>query len=313
MTPSTQSPTLRPRAASRSTFSAALIGGLIGSLFGGAVAVSAVVAEPPHVPSVDAACESTAELRLLDDLDRATESLRDFSARIVFEKFDDLTEEAELRYGRVVYQRPLEGRHRAAVLFDRFIDSSGRSDEIDQRYVFVDGWLVEIDGAKRQFIKRQIVDPRSDQDPLRLGEGPLLIPFGQRRADIESTFRVSPAPPPTGRLAEAVDPASLRSLRLTPIVAPRDGDGYQTIDLHYDRETLLPALVLATDMNDSRSTVRILDPRQNTGLTETDDAMLSARTPSPTEWTIDIRPWRESPEAPASETLERDSNGAAGR
>jgi len=232
--------------------------------------------------------------KLLADLERTTDTLRDFSARIVYENLDSLTEEAELRYGRVVYQRPPEARHRMAILLDEYVDGGGRKESIDQRYVFVDGWVADIDAARRQFIKRQIASPDSDHDPLRIGQGPFPLPIGQRRDDVEARFEVVAAPAPVGRLAEGVAPASLRSLRLVPRAGMSEAEEFRTIDLHYSRETLLPVLVVAQGTDGSRRTVRLLRPLRNAGLSEEDLALLAIETPDPSLWTIDIRPWRAS-------------------
>jgi hypothetical protein len=230
---------------------------------------------------------------LLADLEAITDELADFTARIVYERLDSLTEEAELRYGRVVYQRPAGARHRMAILLDEYIDGTGRREKIDQRYVFADGWLVDIDGSRRQFIKRQIAPPTSDLDPLRIGQGPFPLPIGQRRADVEQRFTVHEAAIPTGRLAEDVDPATLRSVRLIPRPGTRESEEFRSIDLHYDHETLLPVLVLTDDVDGSRRTVKLFRPNRNGGLSSDDQALLSAETPDPSEWTIDVRPWRE--------------------
>ena len=227
---------------------------------------------------------------LLDELESAGEDLRDFQARMSYEKADALTG-AELRYGRVVYRRGTEGGSTLGLWFDEYVDASGRMDKVDELYVFTEGWLVEVDAARKQFIKRQIVPPGKTFDPLKLGEGPFPLPVGQRKAEVLARFLVSEAPPPSSRLLSGLEKEDLRTLRLVPLPGTRESRDFESVDLYYDRATLLPVGVVAAAPDKSVKTVRLRGLQRNEGLAEELLAKLSVATPDPREWIIDIRPW----------------------
>jgi len=257
------------------------------------------------VPDDPASRTDPATLELLSALERASDDLRHFDAVIVYEKFHALTDGAELQYGRVVYDRatPAPGtadaaRTRLGVFFDEYVDSTGRSEAVQQRFVFADGWLAEIDPGRRQFIKRQIVPAGERFDPLKLGEGPFPLPIGQRRDEVLARFDASSAPVPTARLLERIDKAAIeegrvRALRLIPRAGTREAEDFATLDLYYDRETLLPIGVVATSPEGDRKTVRLSKLRRNEPLGDELLQMLNVDTPKDTAgWTIDVRPWK---------------------
>jgi hypothetical protein len=257
------------------------------------------------VPDDSASRVDPATLELLSALERASDDLRHFEAAIVYERFHALTDGAELQYGRVIFDRTpaatgsTDGaRTRLGVFFDEYVDSTGRSEAVQQRFVFADGWLSEVDPGRRQFIKRQLVPAGERFDPLKLGEGPFPLPIGQRRAEVLARFEPSAASAPAVRLlefitAKAIQEGQVRSLRLVPRANTREAEDFATLDLYYDRDSLLPIGVVATSPEGDRKTVRLSKLRRNEPLSEAQLQMLNVDTPADTAgWTIDVRPWK---------------------
>lgn len=265
---------------------------------------SAVKSEPRQAnpPTTSPYVRSPAPLpggtdALLDRLERSAESLRDFSARIVYRKWDALTMRWEIRSGEVLYQvDPVSGSKRFAVLFDTLIVGNRKEDRL-KHYVFDGRWLVEIDHAHKQFIKRQIVAPGRMFDPLKLGQGPFPLPVGQPKQEVLARFEVEPAEVPAeGPLSRLTN---VDGLRLVPKPGTREAEDFLSVLLFYDRTTLLPvgietlgSVLLDADDPQSRARTIVLlsGVKRNAGV---DEEKLDILEPDPTQWRIDVRPWRE--------------------
>ncbi|MBM4112564.1 MAG: hypothetical protein FJ253_04190 [Phycisphaerae bacterium] len=245
----------------------------------GIVAIAILLSKP-------AADEARALVR---DVEAATADLRDFRAGVIVERVDSLTEESERRSGQVILEAASSGR-RFAISFDSFIGPDGRADESRRQFVYDSGWLAEIDFERKQFVNRQIVAPGELFDPLRVGEGPLPLPLGQRAEEVFARFEVEPASPPERGLLRHL--SGVRGVRLTPKPGLPEREETESVDLFYDASTLLPRGVLQRRPNGDRVEVLLREPRMNEGLDENARSLLTIRTPDPRDgWAVDVRPW----------------------
>ena len=226
---------------------------------------------------------------LLDAVERAAATLRDFRAAVTLETADDVTGDVERRLGSLVLVQE-EGKpatRRFAVVFEKFIDGAGRMDERPVRYLYADGWLTEADFTQRTLIRRQLARAGEGYDPLRPGEGPVPLPIGQRRADVQARFHAA--------LAADAPPPSLAKLGRPLVgVALRPKDGTSERDLRaatvwYDAETLVPAGVEATRAN-GRTVVTLRGAAFNAGLDDVQRALLTLAAGATAGWRIDERP-----------------------
>ena len=235
---------------------------------------------------------------LLDRLERSAEDLRDFQARIRYDIWDAATEEKQIRSGELIYQvNPVDGSKRFAILFDTFIFGN-RQEKEAKHYIFADGWLVEVDHNRKQFIKRQIVAPGEEFDPLKLGEGPFPLPIGQPKNEVLARFDVQLLDAPSDPfLAKMLTDRDVEGMVLFPKSQTPEAEKFQRVELFYDRETMLPIGInaVAADAIDpddpnsgNRKTVLLMDLKRNEGVDET---MLSIAEPDKRQWDIDIRPW----------------------
>lgn len=62
------------------------------------------------------------------------------------------------------------------MVFEKFIDGSGRMDERPVRYIYADGWLTEADFKQRTLVRRQLARAGEQYDPLKPGEGRFRFP-----------------------------------------------------------------------------------------------------------------------------------------
>ena len=235
---------------------------------------------------------------LLDRLERSAEDLRDFQARIRYDIWDAVLEEKQIRSGELIYQvDPDDRTKRFAILFDTF-SFGNRQEKESKHYIFADGWLVEVDHDRKQFIKRQIVAPGEEFDPLKLGEGPFPLPIGQPKNEVLARFDVKPLDVPSDPfLAKMLTDRDVEGMVLFPKPNTPEAEKFQRVELFYDRATMLPVGINAVaagaidpdDPNSSnRKTVLLTNLKRNEGV---DESKLSIAEPDKRQWDIDIRPW----------------------
>jgi len=235
---------------------------------------------------------------LLDRLERSAEDLRDFQANIRYDIWDAVTEGLQIRGGELIYQvDPDDKSKRFAINFNSLVIDQTRWDESVQ-YIFADGWVVEVDHKKKQFIKRQIVAPGEEFDPLKLGEGPFPLPIGQSKKEVLARFDVKLLDAPSDPfLAKMLTDRDVEGIVLFPKPNTSEAEKFQRVEIFYDRATMLPVGINAVaagaiDPDDpnsrNRKTVLLTNLKRNQGV---DESKLSIAEPDKREWDIDIRPW----------------------
>ena len=263
---------------------------------------------PPSVPSAPAAPAPAPALAtapaarfadadaLLTAVERTSDSLRDFRANITLETTDDVTGDTERRLGQLVFVQE-EGKpatRRFAVVFEKFIDGSGRMDERPVRYIYADGWLTEADFKQRTLVRRQLARAGEQYDPLKPGEGPVPLPIGQRRADVLARFDASLATAPDSTLLlKSARPMVGVRLKPKPGMADRD---LVEASVWYDAQSLVPVGVEA-QRKSGRTVVSLRDATMNGGIDAAQQALLSLAEKVTTGWRVDERPLTVTPGA----------------
>jgi hypothetical protein len=225
-----------------------------------------------------------------------SDSLRDFRANITLETTDDVTGDTERRLGQLVFVQE-EGKpatRRFAVVFEKFIDGSGRMDERPVRYIYADGWLTEADFKQRTLVRRQLARAGEQYDPLKPGEGPVPLPIGQRRADVLARFDASLATAPDSTLLlKSARPMVGVRLKPKPGMADRD---LVEASVWYDAQSLVPVGVEA-QRKSGRTVVSLRDATMNGGIDAAQQALLSLAEKVTTGWRVDERPLPVAPGA----------------
>ena len=269
----------------------------------GLLAASCQAAPPPpaQAPPPAAATHFATVEALLDAVEAKASALRDFSAAIGLETSDDVTGDTERRLGQLVFVQE-EGKpatRRFAVVFEKFIDASGRMDERPVRYLYADGWLTEADFTQRTLVRRQLARPGEGYDPLKPGEGPVPLPIGQRAEEVRSRFRVvlagAPTHPALAAMRDGKRPLVGLVLEPRPGMADRD---LRSATVWYDARTLAPCGVEAMRAQ-GRTTVILRDPLMNAGLDDAQRALLDLAAGATDGWRVDERPLPPAPSGPS--------------
>jgi len=261
-----------------------------------ALAVTATVPTVPQ-PAPDDPGPSAAGIRTADDLLRALEAseadLRDFAARIRWEKEQGLVGDVQIRTGalhfRMLDEREAEaGRVRQfRIAFDS-LDLGGTVTDERKEFIFDGRWLVERMPDEKQIIKREVVRPGETWDPMSV-DGPFPLPIGQKRSEILSRFEAELLPAP-----RADDPdtpplvAGFHHLRLVARAGEGEDEDLEQVDLWYDPATLLPGRAEIIQRNGDRSTFVLVRREANSGV---DPALFDTTLPE-RGWKVTVEPWK---------------------
>jgi len=254
--------------------------------------VQAPVPAPQTAPAPAPAPAANAESggALLDRLEARGRTMRDFSASVVVEQFDALTEEREVRRARVVMTGG-EGKKKViGIVIDEFIDASGRGATDGRRFLFEDGWLIEMDPARKQVVKRQLARAGESFDPLRLGDGPFIVPLGQPRAAVEREFVVSDASIPDHGFFKSLRSAAdgLCALQLVAREGTEAHRSMRSLTLVFDRATLAPRGVEVLKHNGDTERVLLRESAIDGGIDAKQAEVIAL--PDMAGWRVDERP-----------------------
>jgi hypothetical protein len=207
------------------------------------------------------------------------------TATISYIRTDPILDRKEIRTGKLLFRKAEDKSREAAIVFDTLIIGQRREAKL-KHYIFSGRWMAEVDHENKQFIKRELVAPGSENiDPFELGNGPIPLPIGQTKQSVLSKFTVTLIQKPEdGPLSKLDD--DIVGLHLVP----KNDDEWDYIDLFYDVSTWLPVGVRTVEKDGTERVSRLINSKVNE-LSEVDAKLLNIETPDPKEWSIDIRPW----------------------
>ena len=206
--------------------------------------------------------------RVLQRLESAHAGIDRFGSPLTYRREYALEGDFETRIGEIALRGTGADRE-FVIVFDRVIDADGHGTEERRYHVYRDGWWTEVDPGRRRVVARQIQEPGARRDPFELGEGPLPLPIGQRADRVRARFEVSMGEKPDEPLFRALEDPLV--LHLVPRTGTPAAEDIESIDLLYDRESLLPLGVRVTDDTGDRTTAWLRAPRADLE----DDALLS--------------------------------------
>lgn len=257
-------------------------------------ATSATAASP-----VDSTAQFQSTDAMLSALEKAGDNIRSLRANVIYDRVDAVSENRERRTGQIVLtqdSQQLKSRT-LAIMFDQFIDASGHASPQTQRFVFHGGWLFEFDDARHQLIARELVAPGEQLDPLRIGEGPVPIPIGQKKDEVLRRFEVQLAPLPEQPLLKRL--VNIQGLVMRPKLNAGVDPDLAEIDVWYDLGTLMPVAVAATTKGGDQKILLLTKLELNKELDVSAKALLATDPPMTTDngtaWRRDVRPYKPTP------------------
>jgi hypothetical protein len=238
----------------------------------------------------DQAGEDDPVITLLETLESSAADLRTFTANVHYVVEDALEGDRVIRKGEIIYRVDPDNDEKAfAILFNSVIEDNRKRDR-KSHYVFSGRWFAEIDHEQKLFIKREVVAPGEDFDPLKLGEGPFPLPIGQEKDEVLARFDVAPAElPEEGPLAKLKGTTEVDGLLLIPKKGTSAAEDFERIELFYDRQTHLPVGVAVTETNGDLKIARLDYLKRNVELDGAALKNLDVTEPDPRVWRVEVR------------------------
>lgn len=254
----------------------ALLALVMGAVMAGGAGVDPDVAEAPACPpAVEPAAEVSDVGGLLAALESADRGIETLQGMLIYDRVFKLEGDQHIRTGTLAFEsKAAEAggapQRRFDVRFDTLQIGSTVRDE-DMQLIFDGRWLIEKDPENRQIIKREIAPPGAGFDPMRLGESPVPLPIGQKKADIEANFEAEML-----GAAEGLDPefeqvyidhvrsgAGSYQLRLTPREGTSAAESFREIRLWYAKGTMHPRLAKTMNRKGDVAFVQLAGVRVN--------------------------------------------------
>ena len=266
-------------------------------------AVTLALLTPPVLPQTAEPEQFDSADALLDAIESADSGIRELTADLLYKRDFALAGDRQLRIGSLSFiNRPAgetgQRNRRFAVLFSHLI--IGERQEADGRTFVFDGqWLIERIPGERLMLKRQVAPPGADFDPLRVGEGPLPLPLGQKKADMLANYEVSMPEPNEGiagrddevTLRQFVDSTNAVQLKLVPKPDRIEDDPFDEIRLWYTPRAsgVVPAMAMTLNKTGDEVVVQLINVRLNEEAT-IDEAVFDDE--APVGWEVDVTPYR---------------------
>jgi hypothetical protein len=241
---------------------------------------------------------------LLGALEKADEGLDQLQAQIRYDRTLDLEGDRQVRVGELFFDRvkiratgttPERTVRRFAVRFDLFMVGTAARQE-QRIHVFDGTWYADKMPAEKKINRKEVVGPGQTFDPMKLGEGPMPIPIGQKRDDILARYTATLLP-----AADGIDPSEkdllafldgTAQVRLVPKSgAAPGGDAFEEIRLWYrgkrpeqmgptdsPSDRLLPRAARTVSTNKDVSIVQLINLKVNQDAT-IDASIMDTKTP----------------------------------
>ncbi len=203
---------------------------------------------------------------LLSALEHAGEDLTTLQADILYDRRFALQGDRHVREGALYFRTDDAAKTKRAfcIRFDT-LRIGDRQEDDPQTWIFDGRWLTEVRPAEKRLVRREVVGEGETFDPLRIGEGPMPIPIGQKADEILARYDAT--------LVEQQDSLNDEAKRYLVedcwqlLLRPRsdrlDKDEFREIRLWYSKDTLLPRMARTINRARDESFVVLINLQRN--------------------------------------------------
>lgn len=210
----------------------------------------------------------------LQRIEAATTEIKTLTADLRYDRNQLLLGDEQRRFGTLVYQTGPPPRF--AIHFNKkMVD--GHWSQPDLWYLYDGRWLLKRDHENKTAVRYQLIpDDESGGGAMELGEGPFPIPLNLKKDRVLAKFQAVVIPPTED------DPGNSVHLQLTP----REDNETEpiTIDLWFDRDSLLPIAASRVDESQTQTIVRLTETKTNVPL---QDQTFDTSLPTEPGWQTD--------------------------
>jgi len=240
---------------------------------------------PTTAPSVDPATK-----KILDKMEAAGKTVDSIQAELTYKLLNTSLGDSELRTGWVAYQaaktvksggKTVTVPPRFRVHFETIKMGRGKTTKSPVDYAY-DGKNLTIARTRNKTVTRLQLPPENKAgDMLKLGKGPMPLPFGQKTADMVKFFVC------THRPSRGTDPKDTVYLSLVPRKKHARGLSTMYIHMWVSTKTWLPVKIVTRDKSKNIITSTFSKITLNKVLKST---LFSI--PKPLSWKLIIQPMR---------------------
>lgn len=221
-------------------------------------------------------------IAILKGLQSRGKTLHNFQAHLVVKVHHLRTDEKDMSIGHIWYQQQ-HGKTEFDIRFNILVvDGAIAKRHADHDIVFDGHWLIDRNGSAKIFRKIEIAPPGRKFNPLRLGQGPIPIPIGQKPSDVEKEFHIN-------LLRDKAMPPHTVGLQLIP----RDLSAFTftEVDFWINTQSWLPIKIIRTDPDGTPTTATFSKMVINNKAMRHNFHL----SPPGSGWTVQIRPFHARP------------------
>ena len=188
-------------------------------------------------PAAAPAADTEAIDRILTQLERRGDDVKDIKAAVSYRELDQLNLSERVKEGQILFlitdTNPL--------FFIQF-DKTSVDGQFGKRewYLFDGEWLYEVNERTSQVTQRQVTRPGEKVDLFDIESAPFPLPFGQKKDKILANFDVTLKPPGKG------DPKNTDHLVCVPKADTRLARNYGKLEFFILKDLHLPRRVVMT-------------------------------------------------------------------
>jgi len=226
-----------------------------------------------------------AVVKILRDQEYAADKYATIRADVDFKVVDRRIGDSETRTGWVVYQKGRQGeKAKFRAHFDTLRQGEGANRKEVVDWAFDGYWLSKAQPRIKQILRLQIVAEGQKSEPMRLGKGPLPLPFGQKADEVLAYYDASTRPVATD------EPKGTTYLKLNVKKAHYAEMDSVRLEIWVDPRTQLPVKLVSRDKKKKVTTVTFSNVKTNIKI----DPRKMFELPLPAMWTEDKRPLKKA-------------------
>ncbi|HUS48026.1 MAG TPA: outer membrane lipoprotein carrier protein LolA [Phycisphaerae bacterium] len=197
---------------------------------------------------------------VLKALEQAGEKYDTIKADVHYQVVNTAMDDKEVRTGWVAYQKAAAGGPaKFRVSFATLALDKGQQFEEKIDYAF-DGRLLSIARHRIKQINRYRIADDQQRQPMKLGQGPFPLPFGQKAQDMLERFDI------TTRPVRDDEPKNSDYLRLVPKGEGDEQANLTQIEMWVDRGTHLPVRIVSAGKDKNVTTVVLSETKTDVKL-----------------------------------------------
>ncbi len=181
--------------------------------------------------------------QILDRLESKGQSIKGLACKINHKHVTvEPVEDESNKEGELLFAKG-DPNSKFLVVFKK-LRAAGVIRDTGEHFAFDGRWLIERNDKDKRIIKREVAKPGETKDLFEIGKGAFPLPFGQKRADMLSQFKIDLADFTLG------DPRNTDHLHCVPLPDTPLAAKYKRIEIFVDRTLELPVRIVTERIED---------------------------------------------------------------